>query len=176
MLTLNKKKKVALSALAATALVLPVSVLAVNKINSAQDTHAANVPSGFNDQILYDCVLAEFQTEFPNESVASTGLTDAQLAKIKTVWCPGSDNSKITDATGIEKMTGVTGITLNKNNLRSIDVSHNQALIVLAIIDNQISSLDVSHNPELMNLRVYDNQLSSLNVSSNPKLEVLLAW
>lgn len=120
-------------------------------------------------------MLAEFQSEFPNETVASTGLTDAQLAKIKTVWCPGNDNSKISDATGIEKMTAVTGITLNKNSLKTIDVSKNVNLIVLALTENQLTSLDVSRNPELMNLRVYGNSLTSLDVSHNPKLEVLLA-
>lgn len=175
MLSLNKKKKVAFSALAVTALALPVSVLAVNKISSFENTYAATMPASFKDQNFYDCVLAEFQSEFPNETVASTGLTDAQLAKIKTVWCPGNDNSKISDATGIEKMTAVTGITLNKNSLKTIDVSKNVNLIVLALTENQLTSLDVSKNPELMNLRVYGNSLTSLDVSHNPKLEVLLA-
>lgn len=175
MLSLNKKKKVAFSALAVTALALPVSVLAVNKISSFENTYAATMPASFKDQNFYDCVLAEFQSEFPNETVASTGLTDAQLAKIKTVWCPGNDNSKISDATGIEKMTAVTGITLDKNSLKTIDVSKNVNLIVLALTENQLTSLDVSKNPELMNLRVYGNSLTSLDVSHNPKLEVLLA-
>lgn len=175
MLSLNKKKKMVFSALAVATLALPMSVLAVNKINSFEDTYAVTMPAGFNDQNFYDCVLAEFQSEFPNETVASTGLTDAQLAKIKTVWCPGSDSSKISDTTGIEKMTAVTGITLTRNSLKTLDVSKNVNLIVLAVAENQLTSLDVSKNPELMNLRVYGNSLTSLDVSKNPKLEVLLA-
>ena len=144
-----------------------------NISSGSEDTNP--MPEGFNDQKFYDCVLTEFRTEYPDETVASTGLTDAQLAKIKTVWCPGSDNSKISDAAGIEKMVSATGITLSNNNLRSIDVTHNPNLIVLALDRNELKSLDVSNNPELMNLRVYNNQLDSLDVTNNTKLMVLLA-
>ena len=140
MLSIKKRSKVVLSVAFASALVIPAVAVTVNKINSAKDTFATAMPSGFNDQNFYNCVLAEFQTEYPDETVASTGLTDGQLAKINTLSCSGenkSDAEKISSASGIEKMT---------------------SLISLNLYNNKVQNLDVSNNPELRNLTADLNQ------------------
>lgn len=197
MLSLSKKKKMVFSALAATALAVPVSVLAVNKINSFEDTYAATMPASFTDQNFYDCVLAEFQSEFPNEAVASTGLTDAQLAKITEVVCDGeneADSAKISNTVGLSKMTALTKLNLRfqkiteidvskntaltfinlpKNNISSIDVTKNTGLTLLAMPYNGLNEIDVSKNTALTYLDVSHNGISSLNLSNNVLLETL---
>ena len=40
-----------------------------------QNTYAA-MPSAFNSQDFYDCVEAAFRAEYPEESIASSGLTN----------------------------------------------------------------------------------------------------
>ena len=142
MLSIKKRSKVVLSVAIASTLVIPAVAIAVNKINSAKDTFATAMPSGFNDQNFYNCVLAEFQTEYPDEAVASTGLTDGQLAKINTLSCSGenkSDAEKISSTSGVEKMT---------------------SLISLNLYNNKIQNLDVSNNPELKNLTADDIMVS----------------
>ena len=142
MLSIKKRSKAVLSVAIASTLVIPAVAIAVNKINSAKDTFATAMPSGFNDQNFYNCVLAEFQTEYPDETVTSTGLTDGQLAKIKTLSCSGenkSDAEKISSASGVEKMT---------------------SLISLNLYDNKVQNLDVSNNPELRNLTADDIMVS----------------
>lgn len=176
MLSLNKKKKIVYSALAVTALALPVSALAVNKINSLEDTYAATMPASFNDQNFYDCVLAEFQSEFPNETVASTGLTDAQLAKIAELTCSGQDKAdeeKISDVTGLNKMTSLTKLGLSFQNLSEIDITSNTALTYLAISKNNISSIDVARNTSLATLAMSYNGLTGIDVSQNTSLTYL---
>ncbi len=59
------------------------------------------------------------------------------------------------------------------NQLTSLDVSNNTALIGLVCFDNQLSSLDVSNNTALKDLRCSSNQLISLDVSNNTHLRNL---
>ncbi len=76
----------------------------------------------------------------------------------------------ITDMTGIEAFTAITGLDCAENSLSSLDVSHNTALNILGCTWNSITSLDVSHNISLMHLDCSNNSLSSLNISNNTLL------
>ena len=172
MLNLNRKKKIVWSALAVMALTLPVSVFTINKISSTQDTHAANLPSGFNDQNFYNCVSAEFRTEFPNETISSTGLTDAQLSKIARLMCDGdskSDSEKINDTSGIEKMSGLKMINLANNKISKINLRTNLASVAALFINGNpdLGFLDLSGNPAITSLHV-DNILVKTTLL-NPK-------
>lgn len=176
MLSLNKKKKMMFSVLAITALALPVSVFTVNKIGSLEDTYAATMSSGFNDQNFYDCVLAEFQSEFPNEAVASTGLTDTQLAKITELTCSGEDKAeeeKISNVSGLNKMTSLTRLILSFQNLSEIDVTSNSDLTYLAIPKNNINSIDITNNTKLKTFAISYNGLTEIDVSKNTLLTYL---
>ena len=59
------------------------------------------------------------------------------------------------------------------NQLSSLDVSNNTALVTLSCFWNQLSSLDVSKNTSLRHLNCSTNPLSSLNVSKNTALQNL---
>ncbi len=108
-----------------------------------------------------------------------------------TINVYGSD---ISDLTGIEAFTAITGLNCLDNDLTSIDISQNIALEQLNVGFNQlealnvssnvnltylgayvnnIMSLDVSQNTALTTLEIYDNMLSTIDVSQNVNLEVL---
>jgi hypothetical protein len=95
-----------------------------------------------------------------SEAVAFTGMVE--------VWI-----NYITDLTGIEAFTEITGLMCWSNRLTSLDVSKNTKLTVLDCSDNQITSIDVSNNTKLVYLSCDNNQLSSLDVSKNTELTML---
>ncbi|CAN0485703.1 unnamed protein product, partial [Hapterophycus canaliculatus] len=70
----------------------------------------------------------------------------------------------------------LTELYVSKNQLTSLDVSKNTALIALVVTANQLTSLDVSKNTALTRLHVYLNQLTSLAVSKNTALTDLLVY
>ncbi len=76
----------------------------------------------------------------------------------------------ISDMTGIEAFTAITGLDCQFNQLTSLDVSQNVALEFLNCWGNQLTSLDVSQNTALETLYCHSNQLTSLDVSQNTAL------
>ena len=80
------------------------------------------------------------------------------------------EEEKIADAAGIEFLTGITALWLDNNQLTSIDVSNNTALITLWLTQNQLTSIDVSNNTALTQLGLSSNQLTSIDVSGNLSL------
>ena len=82
----------------------------------------------------------------------------------------------IEDLTGIEAFTKIRELNCDSNNLTTLDVSQNIALVRLACNINNLSFLDVSNNTELQVLSCGANQLTALDVSENLKLEELYAY
>lgn len=77
----------------------------------------------------------------------------------------------ISDLTGIEAFTGLTGLACSNNQLTSLDVSSNTALGFLYCFNNQLTSLDVSNNNALTGLNCSNNNLTSLDVTQNTALD-----
>jgi hypothetical protein len=73
----------------------------------------------------------------------------------------------ITDLTGVEAFTALTGLYCVNNSLTSLDVSSNIALTSLIITSNSIGSIDVSNNTALTFLFCTANNLSVIDVSNN---------
>ena len=69
----------------------------------------------------------------------------------------------ISDFTGIEAFTSVTGIFCSANQLTSLDVSQNTNLELLHCAFNEIEMLNISNNPELTVVYAPGNLLTSLN-------------
>jgi len=82
-------------------------------------------------------------------------------------------NLSISDLTGIEAFTALTGLSCGSNQLTSLDVSGATALVTLNCAFNQLTSLDVSNNNALIEIDCEDNQLTSLDVSNNNALTIL---
>lgn len=80
----------------------------------------------------------------------------------------------ISDLTGIEDFTTLEYLYCHFNQLSTLDISQNPALIELVCSQNQLSAIDISQNTVLTELRCYYNQLTTLDVSQNTALTVLL--
>ena len=87
-----------------------------------------------------------------------------------TIIC-GSNG--ISDLTGIEAFTALTGLVCSFNELTSLDFSQNTALTTLDCHANQLTSLDISQNTALTELSCFNNQLTSLDFSQNTALTTL---
>ena len=88
-----------------------------------------------------------------------------------TMKIPGYSN--ITDLTGIEYFTGITGLDCSHEQLTSLDVSANTALKILRCNDNQLTNLDVSGNKASQYLACDGNKLTKLDVGTNTALQTL---
>ena len=109
-----------------------------------------------------------------NNAINTNG--DAEIQVSEAAVFLGSINCynlNISDLTGIEAFSALTYLNCKYNQLTSIDISNNLALISLECVNNQITSLDLSNNLALTNLDCSSNQLTSLNVSNNTNLITL---
>ncbi|SFB85985.1 T9SS type A sorting domain-containing protein [Kaistella jeonii] len=84
--------------------------------------------------------------------------------------CSGKN---INDLTGIEAFVNLRLLKCFYNNLVSVDVTKNTALLELWCNNNQLSSLDVSKNIFLLELHATSNNINSLDISKNIALEFL---
>ncbi len=79
----------------------------------------------------------------------------------------------ISDLTGIEDFTQLALLLCSNNNLTSLDVSNNRALLSLQVNDNNLTSLSLGDNPVLTYLDCANNNLNTLDLSNNYALEYL---
>ena len=96
--------------------------------------------------------------------------TDEEIKGITSLL---SDELNISNLKGIEYFTSLDRLRCCDNNLTSLDVSKNTALVELWFHRNQVTSIDVSKNTELYLLSCFSNRLTSLDVSKNVKLTFL---
>ena len=82
-------------------------------------------------------------------------------------------NSTISDLTGIEAFTSFTSLRIQINQLTSLDLSQNTALMELYCEGNPLTSLDVSQNTALTTLNCMSTPLISLDLSQNTALAQL---
>ena len=101
-------------------------------------------------------------------------LQPAERNGVKEIDVSGGYNGqKITNLKGIEFFPNLEKLDCDENNLNSLDVSQNTALLNLNCSQNNLTSLDVGNNAALINLVCWKNQLTSLDVSNNPELKFL---
>ena len=85
--------------------------------------------------------------------------------------------SGIKDLTGIEHFTKLKNLDCRENELTSLDLSNNTALIELYCSENNLTSLNVSKNKQLEKVYCGNNpNLKSLNVSNNTMLSELVCY
>ncbi|NLA34034.1 MAG: hypothetical protein GX861_04160, partial [Tenericutes bacterium] len=145
--TLRKLKNI----LYATTLMLIVLIMTTGTKTLAE-TPANPV---FTDYNFYKCVVDAYNSKNKTSLPYTTNLTDTQLETITSLSCYGFNKpeiEKISNASGIEKLTLLTTLDLDNNNLSSIDLSSNPALTTLYLSNNNLSSIDLSTNPALTEL------------------------
>ena len=83
-------------------------------------------------------------------------------------------NWAISDLTGIEYFTNITGLNCESNKLTTLNISNNTLLQYLNCFNNQnLTNLDVSNNTALTYLECSVTSLTSIDVSNNIALEDL---
>ena len=112
----------------------------------------------FEDTKFKAYCLANFDKDGDGE-VSHKEALDVEVIDI---YCGNMNSLK-----GIEWFINLKRLRCGWNNLTSLDVSHNTALIYLGCEQNKLTSLDVSHNTALQKLECYSNQLTNLDVSKN---------
>jgi Leucine-rich repeat (LRR) protein len=113
-----------------------------------------------------------------NTAINTNGDTEIQVTEASAfngaIYCA---NMSISNLTGIEAFTALTTLWCSDNQLTSLNLSQNTALIGLdcgnSVGGNQLGSLDVQYNTALTTLYCGSNQLTSLNVSQNTALTEL---
>ena len=150
------------------------------EINSFIATKVYSSPANkaFTDDNFYKCVVDAYNKDHGTKLPYTTNLSDEQLKTITRLNCDGykkSDEEKIKNVDGLEKLTALTDLNVNENKLTNLDVSENTALRELRVQINGLTNLDVSKNTALTYLDVYYNQLTNLDVSKNTALKTLVA-
>ena len=200
MLTLHRGEKMVISVFVVLTLVISVSAFAINNNMAVSDTYADTeetytMPSGFTDQVFYNCVVKSFKNKFEGEEIPATGLTDEQLAKIESLNCGKRNDEVIHNIKGVEKLTKLARLVLYDNDISEIDVSRNSLLEVLDVSGNEnvsdinvsadapletlyadgcgLEEIDVSAYTALRKLDVSRNNLTSLDLTSNQELTTL---
>jgi len=109
---------------------------------------------------------------FPDTSfgscVVASGATSVD--QLTTLSC---DNLGINDLSGLEQLTSLTVLSINSNNLTSIDLTQNPQLQVVSLQVNQLTSVNLSNSSALRTLDLSTNQLSFVDLSGAPLLEIL---
>ena len=106
----------------------------------------------------------------PQDNRPVTYTLTAQTVTIQgNVTSFGCDNNQITTL-DVSQNTALIVLNCNTNQLTALDLSKNTALDYLDCKSNQLNALDLSKNTKLTALRVYNNQLTELDLSKNTEL------
>lgn len=80
-------------------------------------------------------------------------------------------SKNISDLTGIEAFTNITGLNCGVNQLSNLDISQNLHLITLDFAMNAISNINVSQNTALTEIYCYSNNFQTIDLSQNTLLK-----
>ncbi|MBQ2639731.1 MAG: hypothetical protein IJF92_03110 [Bacilli bacterium] len=144
---------------------------ALNKL-VASKLYKSPANSAFKDQNFYNCVVDEYNTDkSASGKVAYTyELSDEQLRTVNMLSCNGSEKSedqKISDTSGVEKLTNLKNLELISNNIRNIDLTNNSKLEDLFISFNKLEYIDLSSNSSLDSVFLGGNKLTNLSLPEN---------
>ena len=97
-------------------------------------------------------------------------LSDEEIASVKEITVFGMG---IQDLKGIEFFRALEDLNCNNNQLTSLNVSENTAMVNLFCTNNQLTSIDLSKNTDLIGFACENNKLTTLDVSNNASLTYL---
>ena len=117
------------------------------------------------EYVLPDKAFREYLKKF--DTNGDNILAPAERYAVTTI---DVDNKNISNLYGIQFFPNLKELDCSGNQLTSLDVSENPALLYLNCSENQLTKLDVRENPALMYLYCSINQLTKLDVSENPAL------
>lgn len=115
----------------------------------------------FPDANFRDYVLTEADTDHDGY------LSSEEISSVTIMDISGKD---IDNLIGIEHFSALQELYCYTNNLKSLDVSMNEELLLLECDNNKLRRLDLRDNTKLLNLECEANNLSELDLSSNINL------
>lgn len=161
-----------------TSILLFTMVIGVNKIE------AQPVNTAFNDDELYECIIERYNKENDTTYDISHNLTDEELNNIEYLTCSDNLEKRISDYTGIEKLTSLKKIWISVAT-ESLDLSHNLNLEDIMLYNFAQSAVDyvsvlknltIGNNSKLQHLRVDSNLLTNIDISNNPNVLTVAVW
>lgn len=118
---------------------------------------------------------ANFERVLIRLGIDQDGIENLQITgDVSNIESLDISHENIMDLTGIQDFTGLFELYCEFNNLTSLDLSQNKALILLNCKGNNLVNLDVGQNIKLTYLDCQSNELSNLDVSHNLILTRLL--
>lgn len=128
----------------------------------------------FKDQRFLEALLAPMPIEdFVVITVDKDGDGQVTEKEASDVTAMNLYGKEIRNMEEIKYFTSLVVMDCGSNQLTSLDMSNNKALMSLTCDNNQLTSLDIWNNPDLSVLHCNGNQLTSLDVSNNTALEYL---
>lgn len=128
----------------------------------------------FSDPAFNSCVAAAYDTAKGNPAGTTPNVAAIPEGGLQEITGGLScKNMGIVSVSGIEQLTGLNAfLSLEGNQISSIDLSQNTAITGLSVTNNNLSSLDVSNKPELLEVYAEGNNLAStsVNLTNTPKL------
>jgi Leucine-rich repeat (LRR) protein len=143
---------------------LILSIISIAAFNLGASAQNVNIPD------------ADFKAYLiGNLSINTNSDTEIQISEANafagTLNC---SSLMINDLTGIESFTSLTNLVCNSNNLTTIDLSQNVALLELRCSNNNLNTLNLSQNTALTYLSCgFNNLITSLDLSQNTALTYL---
>ncbi|WP_281231137.1 T9SS type A sorting domain-containing protein [Flavobacterium gelatinilyticum] len=103
------------------------------------------------------------------------GVPDGRVytVKISSITNINLSNASISNLTGIQDFIALNSLNCESNQLTTIDLSKNSALVDVDLDDNKITNINTTNNINLENLKISNNELESINVSNNSNLKQL---
>lgn len=92
---------------------------------------------------------------------------EIQISEALSVFSLNVSHSYIQNLMGIEEFLNIAFLRCDNNQLSSLDISQNVALVTLYCFHNGLESLDISQNVALKFLHCESNQLTSIDISQN---------
>jgi hypothetical protein len=89
------------------------------------------------------------------------------LTRLRAGW------NNIFDLKGVEYFTSIRSLYCSNNNLTTLDLSSNIALLELDCERNRITEINLSNNNRLTDLRASNNRLTGLDLTNNPNIGLL---
>jgi Leucine-rich repeat (LRR) protein len=138
--------------------------------------------ANFNLNCAGACTVTIPDTNFKNALVNNAAINTNGNAEIECAEAAAYNgimnlNSlSITNLTGIEAFTSLTELQCVNNNIPTIDLSANVALVNLNVNTSHVSSLNITNNSSLVELRCQNNQLTNLNLTNNSALNLLYCF
>ncbi|CAM4112154.1 T9SS type A sorting domain-containing protein [Flavobacterium antarcticum] len=129
-----------------------------------------------------------------SNTIDTNGDGEIQVSEALAIKCLNLKDSNLTNLSGIEFFTNLQSLRVNGNNLTSLNLNQNTALINLrcennllttlnidqltGLLDfncefNQLTSFSISQSTLLQRVYCNNNNLTTLNVSQLPNLEIL---